>query len=507
MGGRTEEPDSSRLLSRRYLVVLALVALLVLLDRAMIQPPLLRLLTDAPTINLAGRQRMLSQRLAKAALALDAARSPDQRRQWRDELGETLVLWTRSHDRLRVGNTAAVRAAFDRLDPCFARMRESATRRFTSGDDKKDLARASLDAILASEPEYLRRMDHIVGLFEREAQARVDRLIWTGWGVTALVIVALAAVGQFVLRPAARVIDRQLARLRDARDQLDARVRERTRALEQANRDLAREAAERSRAEERHRVLVEQFSHVARTTVVSEMAAGLAHELNQPLGAIANYAEGCLVALDEPAPTRDELRAVIGKILTTTLRAGAIVQSIRRSVTRHGAAREAYEPNRIAREVEEFFRDAAQRRGATLQLELAPDLPCLYGDPVQIQQVLVNLVRNALDALTASQTPHPTVVMWTKQVAAGDVEFGVRDNGEGIPGERLPRIFDAFFSTRDEGMGMGLAISRTIVEAHQGRIHVESSPGSGATFWFRLPVAGELIDADAEDSGADGLHR
>lgn len=458
-----DERDPAGTLGRRYRGVLVLMALLVLVDRATVQPPLFRLLTDAPTINLAGRQRMLSQRLAKAALALDAGAQAGSR----TELDETLALWTASHDRLRAGNSAAVRAAFEGLDPFYQRVRDAAARP----------GRAGLSEILAAEPEYLKRMDAIVKLYEREAQARVDRLIWTGWGVTALVLVCLAGVGRFVLRPATRVIARQVAQLREARDQLETRVRERTRALETAN--------------ERHRALVEQFSHVARITTVGEMAAGLAHELNQPLGAVANYAEGCLVALEAPAPALDEIRAATGKILKATLRAGAIVQRIRQFVTRHGTVRELFDPNRLAAEVEEFFRDTFRDRGVTLRLDLAPDLPSLHGDPVQIQQVLVNLVRNALDALADAQSPEPIVVMWTRPDPSGGVEFGVRDNGEGIAWDRLPHVFDAFFSTRDAGMGMGLAISRTIVEAHQGRIQVESSPGFGATFRFRLPLAGD----------------
>jgi two-component system sensor kinase FixL len=120
---------------------------------------------------------------------------------------------------------------------------------------------------------------------------------------------------------------------------------------------------------------------------------------------------------------------------------------------------------------------------------------------VQIQQVLVNLVRNAFEALSDSQPPTPTVVMKTAAAGPGEVEFRVTDNGEGIPGEHLAQVFDAYFSTRDQGMGMGLSISRTIVEAHHGRIDVESHPGGGISFLFTLPAA------CADDAGSNGLHR
>jgi two-component system sensor kinase FixL len=132
---------------------------------------------------------------------------------------------------------------------------------------------------------------------------------------------------------------------------------------------------------------------------------------------------------------------------------------------------------------------------------LAPDLPSLWGEPIQIEQVLVNLLRNAQESLAQSQTPSPTLVIWARPTDTDGVEFGVRDNGEGIPADRLDRIFDAYFSTRADGMGMGLAISRTIVEAHQGQFFVESEPGVQTTFRFRLPAA------RPDHERADRLHR
>jgi signal transduction histidine kinase len=486
MSGQSGAVEPAGLLDRRYRSALALVAVLVLLNQALVQPPLLRLLTDAPVINLAGRQRMLSQKLSKAALALEAVDREPERARWRTELAGVLGDWTAAHHRLRSGNSPELNAAFDDLEPFFQRMRAAAARLLR--DDGVAAAGVPLAVILEAESEFLTRMERIVGLFEREAQARIDRLILTGWGVTALVLVGLLAIGGFILHPASRIIEAQLVALRESRDVLEDRVRERTSELERVNRDLALEAEEHSRAEERHRALLEQFSHVARTTTIGAMAGALAHEVNQPLGAIANYTEGCLVALASPQPAIVEIRGTLEKVLATTLRAGAIVKSIRRFVTRHEPVREQCEPNRLVGDVAVLFGDDARRRGINLRLNLAPELPNIEGDPIQIQQVLVNLTRNAIDALGASQPYDPTVIMWTGRSGSGSVEFGVSDNGEGIPEDRLARIFDAYFSTRDDGMGMGLAISRTIVEAHQGRIRVESQPGVGTTFRFTLPA-------------------
>ncbi len=489
-------------LTRRYLAALAAVAALLLLNQLGVQPPLLRLAADAPVLNLSGRQRMLSQRLTKAALLIDRAETRADRRERNAELAGVLALWEAAHDRLRSGrvevNSVEVREAFDGLQPSFTRMRDAAARMIRGG------GRDDLAAILQVEGDYLARMDRIVGIYEREARARVDALRRTGWAVTALILVALLGLGLTVLLPASRLIRRQFAELGEARDALEDRVRRRTIELERAYEDLAREVAGRSAAEGRSLSLLEQFSHVSRTTTIGEMASGLAHELNQPLGAIANYTEGCLVALEAPAPDLAEIRVVLDRVLAATLRAGQIIASIRKFVTRHAAASEPFAPNRVAEEVEALFRDEAARRGIALELELAPDLPSLLGDPVQIQQVVVNLVRNAFESLAAAKVVEPRVLMKTRPGPAGGAEWLVIDNGEGIPTARIATVFDAFFSTRAEGMGMGLAISRTIVEAHHGRIDVESVPGVRTAFRFSIPPPSGGGD---DDQGTDGHHR
>jgi two-component system sensor kinase FixL len=492
----SESPAES--LSRRYRVALLLAALLALLNQVLVLPSLLRLSTDAPVINIAGRQRMLSQRLAKAALALGREEGA-ARQHRREELDSVLKLWSASHDGLRHGNDSmslpgsnskAVSAALDGLEPFFVRIRDAATRlsqEATEGHVGGPVAARDLATIMNAEPEYLERMDGVVTLFEHEARGRVDRMFWTGWSVTGLILLALAAIGLFILHPAVELIRRQVEALHGGREELEERVRQRTRELELAG--------------DRHRALVEQFSHVARTTTTGEMATGLAHELKQPLGAIANYAEGCLVELESPRPAIDEVRTSLEKLLATTLRAGQIIERIRRFVTRHELRREPFEPNRVVIEVEEILRDEAEQRGIAVMLELAPDLPSLSGDPVQIQQVLVNLERNAFEAVAAEKSLQPSVVIQTRLAGSGGVEFNVTDNGEGIAPGLLDKVFDAYFSTRAGGLGMGLAISRSIVEAHGGRICVSSQPGASTTFRFTLPPG------SGDDAASHSLHR
>ncbi len=499
-GVADDQNDPTIAFEGRFKLVLWAVATLVVLNQLLVQPALLRMTTDAPVINIAGRQRMLSQRLAKASLAWERAHDAKEKEFRLDEIKRVLERWTQAHESLRRGNTQGflpmvkspeVDSGFASLEEKYVKIRDAATRLI----QEPVSGQQSLETILGCESEYLDRMDGVVGLLESEAGARVAQLQRTGWAVVLMILFGLVLMVRLGLRPALRLIRRQILELNDARQELEIKVLARTQALEH-------ESRERARAEEHQRTLVEQFSHVARTTTIGEMATGLAHELNQPLGAIANYAEGCLVVTSRAGSELEEVREALRKILNTSLRAGQIVSRIRRFVNRHDFTREPVDANRLLVEVQDFFRGDADRQGATLSLLLAPELPLVWGDPVQIQQVLVNLVRNALESLSNSQPKSPTILMKTRAVEDGGLEISVSDNGEGIPADQIAKVFDSFFSTRDEGMGMGLAISRTIAEAHQGRIYVESVPWVQTTFRLVIPPG----DRD-DDLGTDGLHR
>jgi two-component system sensor kinase FixL len=495
-------------LARRYLMALMIVAVLILIDQAIIQPALYQLTTDAPVISIAGRQRTLSQRLCKVALELDRTEPGNGRIKLLNELAMTLHLWKMGHDGLRYGNeqlglpgsnSDAVHEALNRLDPLYHKIRYAANR-IAEDRPEPDHHRAELATVLAFEGEFLSRMEFIVGIYENEARARVDGLRKTGWVVTGSILLSLLGIGQFILRPATILIRKQFAEVREARDALEIRVAERTIELEEANRELQREVEERSKAEARHDELLRQFSHVSRTTTVGEMATGLAHELNQPLGAMANYVEGCIVALDQTNPRLDEVKEALAKALSATLRAGEIIKRIRRFVNRLPSETGLVAPNRVVAEVEALLRQEAKMHGITLRLELANELPQVVADPVQVQQILVNLVRNATESVALSRPRLPSVVLETRLGPSGDVEFRVSDNGEGITPDRIEKVFDPFFSTREEGMGMGLAISRTLVEAHHGRLTVESTPGVQTVFRFNLPAA------IPNNHGTNGLH-
>lgn len=480
--------EAARILQRRAWFAIGAVVAIQALNLGLVQPSLLGLATDAPAINIAGRQRMLSQRLAKSALALAAAREES----YRAELRETLELWVRSHHALQAGDPALslsgrlspeARAGFAALMPSFELLRDSATR-IEAATDSGLSPSADLAALLGAESEFLGRMDALVGLLERESREHVAQLRLILLILTLAAIASALAIGSFALRPAVLLIRRQV-------DELEHRVRVRTAELEA-------ESLRRIEVERKNQELQERIGRAAKAGALGEQAAELAHELNQPLGAIANYIEGSLLKL-EPGQARDvALRGALTHALDATHRAATIVRRVYRSILR--PVRLVHlDPNALVAEVVQSCTATAERRGIDLEMDLALDLPSIRADGVQIQQVLANLVQNAFDAVDAANRPSRSVVVATGLDDWG-VVFRVIDNGEGIPPAALASIFDPYFSTRANGLGMGLAISRRIVTEHGGRIAAECELGRQTTIQFTLPAAG-----DGERT--DGLHR
>jgi len=214
------------------------------------------------------------------------------------------------------------------------------------------------------------------------------------------------------------------------------------------------------------------------------MAATLAHELNQPLAAISNYVAGTRRSLDGPAPDRDKLIRGLDSIEETAFRAGAIIRSLRHIVDGSSIVRQPIDPSRLIREAAALAL-AGGSDGVALDLQLAEDL-VVPVDPVQFQQVMINLIRNAAEAV-ASAARREIVV--ATAIVDDEAEIRVEDSGRGIARERLPSLFETFTSTKAGGMGVGLAISRTIVEAHGGRISASNREGGGAVFRITLPLA------------------
>ena len=228
--------------------------------------------------------------------------------------------------------------------------------------------------------------------------------------------------------------------------------------------------------------------------MMGQLASGLAHEINQPLAAILRNAEAAEMYLQHPSPDLDEIRAILADIRTDDERAGHVIDRMRGLLKRHTLDTRRLDVGSLVGDVAALLRVDAAVRQVKLNVDVPGDLPHVRGDRVHIQQVLLNLVLNGMDALNGASPEDRRVTVTARlDVASGapTVEIGVDDDGPGIPAGTLAQIFDPFFTTKPNGMGMGLAISRTIVESHGGRLWAENKFGGGAAFRFTLPIAEE----------------
>jgi two-component system sensor kinase FixL len=247
----------------------------------------------------------------------------------------------------------------------------------------------------------------------------------------------------------------------------------------------------RRRTEEDAHQLQKRLTHVSRLATVGEMSAGIAHELNQPLAAIANYAQACDRLLGMPDPDIDEIRQALTQITEQAVRAGNIIRRFRALTRNDVMKREPTDINMLVSELTELIQLDAKAHGVQYKAVLANGLPLAPVDPAQIQQVILNLVRNALEALGESTTtPTPRrVAVRTQLLPEGEVAIAVCDNGPGVSSVIAPRLFDPFCTSKAHGTGLGLAISRTIVKAHQGSLDYHPNTPFGACFTVRLPLA------------------
>jgi two-component system, LuxR family, sensor kinase FixL len=244
----------------------------------------------------------------------------------------------------------------------------------------------------------------------------------------------------------------------------------------------------RRRAEEETHRLQQRLTHVSRLATVGEMSAGIAHELNQPLTAVANYAQACDRLLGLPDPDIDEIRGALKQITTQAVRAGDIIRRLRTLARNDVMKREPTDVNLLIGELTELVQLDAKTHDVHYKLELADKLPLVEVDRAQVQQVILNLVRNALEALRESSTAPRQIILSTRLLPEADVGIVVCDNGPGVSQTIAPRLFDPFCTSKPDGTGLGLAISRTIVKAHQGSLDYRPNVPSGACFTVRLPL-------------------
>jgi two-component system sensor kinase FixL len=226
--------------------------------------------------------------------------------------------------------------------------------------------------------------------------------------------------------------------------------------------------------------------HVSRLATIGEMAAGIAHELNQPLTAIANYAQACERLLARPAADLEDCRQALREITTQAVRASEIMRRLQSLARTQGMDRISTDLDSLIRPIIGLAHSDARAHGVSCSLQLAPELPNVTVDTVQIQHVILNLVRNGIEALD-STTGRRDVVIGAARAGAGEVEISVSDNGPGLDQASAERVFDPFFSTRENATGLGLPISNTIAKAHGGSLGYRPNSPNGAVFFVRLP--------------------
>ncbi|MDF3019775.1 MAG: hypothetical protein K0Q92_1078 [Steroidobacteraceae bacterium] len=246
---------------------------------------------------------------------------------------------------------------------------------------------------------------------------------------------------------------------------------------------------EQQRAETEARRAVERMNSVSRLATMGEMAAGISHELNQPLAAIANYAQACARLLRVPSPDLPEIGGALDQIAGQALRAGEIIRRIRSLVRNEDVRREPLDINGLIREMHALLATDARVHDGRLDLDLHEDLPPVTVDKVQIQQVLMNLVHNAFEAQSVQPGSEPIDVrIATRLTDEGDIEVSVNDHGPGLAADLEQKIFEPFFTTKATGTGLGLAISRSIIKAHASRLGYRANEPRGACFYFVLPA-------------------
>ena len=246
--------------------------------------------------------------------------------------------------------------------------------------------------------------------------------------------------------------------------------------------------AERREAESEALEHREKLAHISRVNMLGELATGIAHEINQPLTAVATYTQASRRLVEAGAIHRDELLDVLGRIADEAVRAGEIIHRLKALVRKRPSKREICDVNELVADVMRLADIEARNRGVGIELDLDGSLPQVCVDSVQIQQVILNLVRNAIEAVETNTNGRNTVQIVTRSTPGASIEVSVTDTGPGVAKADAERLFESFFSTKGTGMGMGLSISRTIIEAHEGRIGYRGHDAGGSTFFFTLSI-------------------
>lgn len=254
---------------------------------------------------------------------------------------------------------------------------------------------------------------------------------------------------------------------------------------------IVRDTTERKRSDEEIHQTREKLAQFGRLSTLGEMAAGLAHELNQPLTAIATYTQACQRLIESGQSDDDEILATLKKCHSQAQRAGEVIRRLRQFVKKRELGREAISCDEIIHELSALADVDARNNGISLTIDIASGLPNIMVDAVQIQQVILNLIRNGIDAMVDKEHDCAEITVAVENFENDQIRFSVTDHGSGISKTAEENIFQPFFTTKSSGMGLGLSISRSIIETHGGVLGFTKNPSGGTTFYFTLPAISE----------------
>ncbi len=491
----------TRNLIRRSLTALGLLAGLAVGALALFWLQTRTIESSARVLNLSGRQRMLSQRTALLAESLAREPAGPEREALRHQLMRVSTTLEETHDGLLRGDpelglppapTPSVETIYDdaphhldaKMQRYLALLREFTAMPEHEGERSAAVLRQILEA--ATGGELLDSLDAMVGAFQDHQERQITRLQNAKWIVFLLTLVVLVSTLRWVIWP----------------------------MVEQVARDMRALQSREEAIREHHK----RLAHVTRLSTMGEMAAGIAHEVNQPLSAIAIYAEASRRAIISGAVDSKTHLRTLEKICAQAHRAGAIIRRIRALSERRDSSQEICDLNDLVEDAVELGGTYARFHDLHIVCDLASDLPPVMVDAIQIQQVLLNLISNAMEAMALWQSPPETparrdVLVSTRRWSADsdaerdDDEFGegvevsVRDHGPGLPADSEEQLFEPFFTTKQSGMGMGLSISRSIANSHGGKLGVRhNDDDAGSTFFLILPAVRDMGSDDSADA-------
>jgi C4-dicarboxylate-specific signal transduction histidine kinase len=257
--------------------------------------------------------------------------------------------------------------------------------------------------------------------------------------------------------------------------------------------NIVRDVSLRKYREQQDKEHLDELAHVTRLGLMGEMASGIAHEVNQPLAAISSYTQVSLNIINTENPDLVQLAEILSKTQQQALRAGRIIHRMREFVKSHAKHRSTADVNILIHDATTLCIAELKQNNITLRFELENDLPPLYVDHIQIEQVIINLIRNSVDALQSQpEKQQRELAIYSHLNSDNNIEIRIKDNGPGLDDDQRQKILTPFYTTKADGMGMGLSISRSLIEAHDGKLNFNSQSGKGTTFYFTLPNRTEV---------------